>query len=78
MADAAEQVVHQCPRVAEHDQAAENAGDKGMDVGVRRRARGRRNQPPGQEQRAEIKRNTGGAMDDRERHRQGPAIGEEW
>ena len=75
MPDAAEQMMQQRPGVAEHDQPADEARGEGLHIGVSRRARGRRDQPPGQKQRAEIQRHAGDAMDDGKRHRQRPAVG---
>src|SRR5690349_21775774 len=75
MPDAAAQMVHQRPGVAEHDQPADEARGEGLHIGVGPGARSRGDQPPGEQQRAEIQCNPGGAMDNGKRHRQSPAIG---
>src|SRR3982074_5323 len=68
-------MMQQRPSISEYDQPAEKAAGKGLHIGVSAGAGGRRDQPPRQQQRAEIQRHAGGTVDDGQRHRQGPAIG---
>src|SRR3981189_1516758 len=67
-------MMQQRPSIAEHDQPAENAAGKSLHMGVSAGTGGGRDQPPRQQQGAEIQRDAGNTMDDGQRHRQGPAI----
>src|SRR2546429_6981611 len=75
MPDAVEQMMQQRPGIAEYDEPADEARSEGLHVGIGAGPRRRRDQPPRQQQGAEIERDAGCAMDNGHRHRQGPAIG---
>ena len=66
VAEAAEHVVHQRPGVAEQDELADMSRDPiGPVIGLAGR---RRDQPPGDQQRADIERPAGDAVNDRHDH----------
>src|ERR1700753_618906 len=75
MPDAAEQMMHQRPCISEYDQPPDEAAGKSLHIGVGGGPGGGCDQPPRQQQGSKIQRNPGGAMNDGQCHRQGPAIG---
>ena len=75
MADTAEQVMHQRPSVAEHDQVTDEAAGERPAHGIGTRARSRRDRHRGDSSVPKIERHAGGAVDDGQRHGQRPPIG---